>query len=70
MPVGTFFRSAVVQAFIGAALALVVLVWAEGGHMNWTMYRGGGVTVVCVVFLGILGYNLGRDYLKQSASDK
>lgn len=70
MLVGTFFRSAVVQAFVGAALALAILVWTEGGHMGWTMYRGGGATVVCVVFLGILGYNLGRDYLKQSNPDK
>jgi hypothetical protein len=70
MLVGTFIRSAVVQAFIGAALALAILVWTEGGDMGWTMYRGGGAAVVCAVFLGILGYNLGRDYLKQSNPNK
>jgi hypothetical protein len=63
-------ESPIVQAFLGAMLAVVLLKVAEHESFDWVLQTGGrggggGTLVASVVFLGILGYNLGRDYLRQ-----
>jgi hypothetical protein len=57
--------SAVIQALAGAGAALWLLVHFEDNGMDWTMSRGGGTQVVCVVFLGILAYRLAQQYLRK-----
>jgi len=68
-----FLQSAVVQAFLATAVALVLLQKAEGFDSFGAFMAppgrytggGGGETVAIVVFLGVLAYRLGRDYLAQ-----
>ncbi len=58
----------IIQAFLGTALALWLLRIAEGGRFYFVMWRGGGTVVAFVVFLGILCYHLGQQYLANNPS--
>lgn len=75
--------SAISQAFLGAAFAAVLLILAEPTYrmetnyhsvrtfdFSYTMRYGGGPTVITAVFIGILAYRLGHEYLSRASEVK
>ena len=66
-PVNDFLHSAIVQAFVAAAIAIGLLKVFENRTIAYIMSTGrgggGGVAIASTIFLGVLAYRLGRDYL-------
>jgi hypothetical protein len=67
-PINAFVNSAVVQAFFTSALAIVLLKVVEQKSFVWVMQSGriggGGAQIASTMFVCVLAYRLGRDYLR------